>query len=415
MGGRMPPMLENINQKMMVRKILLLAFLLGILASCGRKTADTIVDNETGIHITVEKDIPEDSRLDLSSFLDSVRFIKLETTPECLIASISDVFFVEDLVIVTAKPSSCIFIFGRDGKYRYKIDKRGRGPGEYNEIGQSLYDADSRTIIIYDGEARKMLFYSLSGEFIREITNFSERTVVRDVINLPDGRFLCYTSDYFTNDPRVDPRFAGLWITDSEGRYLKTLLTYDTPYPTTSRYYDSYMCRDGDQNIILSDRISNDLYCFNASQDDKLSKYITYDIKGPQIYKYKGIRDFTPDMKYVSATDVQVKGNYIYSTWLTADGFFAFSVCNVEKEDFRIASNKNLSDPAMPAVVGWPLDCNLPDVIVQAVEPNIIEDYVFGNSLPEISADLLRNLTVGMTKDQISGMNPILQLWYVKK
>ncbi len=58
--------------------------------------------------------------------------MSLETKDECLISEIDKMTIQDDRIYI--KDGEKIFVFDRNGKFLYKIDKRGNGPGEYVDL-----------------------------------------------------------------------------------------------------------------------------------------------------------------------------------------------------------------------------------------------------------------------------------------
>lgn len=194
--------------------LILFALTIGLI-SCAERVSDGSA-GEGWITLRIDPGAISEPELKIDSFVDSVRFVKLETTERCIIGQISRLFFIDSLLVAVDRKAGTLLFFDNRGKYLRTLDKRGRAPGEYTRITCALYDSIRQQIAIYDGPMRKLLFYRLDGTLIREIPDFCEQTVIRDLINLPDGRFLCYTDDGFVGqgqgiDSSLAARFRYLY------------------------------------------------------------------------------------------------------------------------------------------------------------------------------------------------------------
>ncbi len=108
---------------------LLFALLLCFSACSSKKNSTKDVGIKT---ITIEID-GEDQRT-FSQLVDSISFIALETNPESLIGAISELKILNSKAYVLDKrKSNCLFVFDINGRYLFKIDESGKGPGEFVE------------------------------------------------------------------------------------------------------------------------------------------------------------------------------------------------------------------------------------------------------------------------------------------
>lgn len=383
--------------------------LLCLLISCGKKRTGVSVDQTQAVTIPVKfQNLAADSKLKLSDFVDSVKWIPLELTQECIIGKISQVYFLDSLILVVDTKAGTLLFFDMNGKYRNKIDRRGKGPGEYATIRHALYDFERNRIMVYDDILRKLIYYRMDGTMIKEIQNFNEGYVIRDLVNLPDGRFLCYTDDGFIGQGQgTDDRFVGMWLTDSTGRFICNLLHYDILYPRASNTYQTYLHKQPNGEVIFMDPIHNDVYLFST---DTLRLRIRYDIQGPKAVDYPGTE--ITDQPYISATLADWKGNYLYTWWADDKHKIIFTLFDHTTGTFQAAGNMDADIPG--AVSALPVYSNLEKVYLSVIPGSAFTRLLStGISMPE-TKDRIHNLTVGMTSDQIESMNPILQLWFVK-
>ena len=62
--------------------------------------------------------------LNYSSFVDSISYISLETTDQCLVGSIKDVIISDKYILVLDKILPVVWIFDKEGHYLTKIDRK---------------------------------------------------------------------------------------------------------------------------------------------------------------------------------------------------------------------------------------------------------------------------------------------------
>lgn len=146
-----------------IRPLLLIAA--SFCVSCASESSpDLVVDT-----ITVPLN-RNSGTIKMSDIVDSLEYIRLETTEECLIGKVDRIIPLEDyFLLVDRRKTRSVFIFDRAGKFVRKIAFRGRGPQEYIALTDADYDTDAKRLIILDSFGRKLLFYSLDGEFVKKI------------------------------------------------------------------------------------------------------------------------------------------------------------------------------------------------------------------------------------------------------
>ena len=154
--------------------------LLSGLAGCSKATvtdSDIYVDPvpTPSVQVSPVASIPSLNlgQSDDTCFLDkevaNMRLIPLETTDDCLIGRISDMFIVGDtLVVIDGEKSKQIYLYGLDGKLINKFGKVGAGPGEYLTISQAT--VTDTGISILDLHTARYITYDYSGNIVNTIT-----------------------------------------------------------------------------------------------------------------------------------------------------------------------------------------------------------------------------------------------------
>ena len=96
----------------------------------------------------------------------SMNMLKLEESDEYPIGEIKKLILTNrNIYILDQRRSKSVFIYNRDGKLENVIHRVGPGPGEYITSDDMNLDKESNNIVILDGSARKLLFYSEKGQF----------------------------------------------------------------------------------------------------------------------------------------------------------------------------------------------------------------------------------------------------------
>jgi hypothetical protein len=101
----------------------------------GDSSNETVTPGDSGT-TDFRIDITNPANLSIKDMWDKIELVPLETTEECMISSLTDVVYRDNIYYVLDEQQSSLFLFSDDGKYINKIQRQGRGPGEY----MMLYD-----------------------------------------------------------------------------------------------------------------------------------------------------------------------------------------------------------------------------------------------------------------------------------
>jgi hypothetical protein len=121
------------------------------------------------------KDVPiiiniDSVKLDALKF-SHIQYIQLETTDECLIGRTVKVLIKDSKIYVADfNKAMALFVFDMNGKFLFKIARRGQGPGDY----VSFFDFDIQSngdIYMFDQHTKKILIYNQTGEYLRKINS----------------------------------------------------------------------------------------------------------------------------------------------------------------------------------------------------------------------------------------------------
>jgi hypothetical protein len=154
----------------------------------------------------------------LSEIVDSISYIQLETTDECLIASIGLMKYHDRHYYIYDIPAKTIYIFSETGKYVSKLCKYGQGAGEYLGINSFTVDSENR-IHVLDLGLKRILIYDKSGEFISQI-DIDMNDYPRDILCLGDKYML------YMPDENIGAR-QGAFIFDPEKNTYMQILQFD--------------------------------------------------------------------------------------------------------------------------------------------------------------------------------------------
>ena len=125
---------------------------------------------------------PDDisKKVTYSSLIEDYYIVPLDTSTQALIANI-DKLIIEDekYFISDARGQGKILVFDKTGKFLYSIGSKGQSNAEYTMLGNFTIDKENKQIIILDIGGQKLLYYTLTGEFIKAVPlqSFSARKI----------------------------------------------------------------------------------------------------------------------------------------------------------------------------------------------------------------------------------------------
>lgn len=179
-------------------RIKLLIFLLIILCSCGNKSTKETINGDSVIKIDLLSE-PGTKMTKLSEFAVNIEYIPLQTTEGSLIGDfVLKIVNVDDRIYIeNSGQDGEILCFNMDGKFLYKIKKKGRGPEEYTNIEDFDVSSDNKSLTILSSLNSKLLTYRISdtGFIFQRSVSFSDPKPYRiSIVPETDNLFLAIPS-----------------------------------------------------------------------------------------------------------------------------------------------------------------------------------------------------------------------------
>ncbi len=151
--------------------------------------------NDASVIISVNSQT-SDRKIKMSELYSALEYIKLETTPESLIAQVSKIIPLDTQLLIVDKESSKILLFDVNGKFMRTIGSKGVGAGEFIEIEDVAVDKKGEEIFVLEHSGKRILIYDLKGNFANDIkTDF----IAHEIEYLGNGSLACYC-DYSANE-----------------------------------------------------------------------------------------------------------------------------------------------------------------------------------------------------------------------
>ena len=139
--------------------------------SCKELHKESSLSLKTAESKMLELDIDLDKNtLPFDSLMDFVSFVKLETTGDNLVGSVSQILFARNkIVVVDSYVSKTITVYDESGKFLNKIGKLGQGPGEYSYLGHVTLTPDKSMVVVVDMGSGYLKYFGLDGDFIKSV------------------------------------------------------------------------------------------------------------------------------------------------------------------------------------------------------------------------------------------------------
>lgn len=234
----------------------------------------------------------ENSRsVSLSTFVEKVEYIPLETTEECLLSNELQVFVGDNDIIVGDQKAQKFYRFDSKGKFLNTIGKRGEGPEEY--IYSISFYADKDYVYIIDANAKRLNKYSHDGKFIEK----NSTDLVSWSLEKEGDNFICYNFLYNRIGGKED--VYELFLLDSKGKQIKKQPTTVTSAKDNAILFTFPFFYRYDGKIFYKNAVTEFVYRI----DNKLNMNPAYQIIGGG--NNNGREDYKDIQKYAKAMSVR--------------------------------------------------------------------------------------------------------------
>ena len=134
-----------------MKKIVLIMIICFTL-SCGKNKTYKNFSNATFNIEVKECDINNTRKL--SDLVESIKYIPLETTEDCLIGKVSKIKYYEGKFYIYDKTTRTVFLYNEEGKFLFKYSAFGKGPFEYIKLNDMDIDSEGNCYLL---ETRKII------------------------------------------------------------------------------------------------------------------------------------------------------------------------------------------------------------------------------------------------------------------
>lgn len=231
------------------------SLILTLCLACGCSPANSPKDSSYEV---IEWDSLEEEDV-LSSDLCTMRFIRLQTAPDCILDDIaqmemdSDVFFVMDI-------DQRVFMFNQEGAFLRQIGEKGGARNEYVTLLNFFLDKKQKLVNLVDIAKGAILRYNYQGQFVgatelsSALLSYSSR-----VFGLTDNLVLALQD----NGPGIKYQYALINLARQKVvGHLLPFLSVGTSYSSNAQ---GRVARAGRDTFLLSE-LSDTIYQYTAGK-----------------------------------------------------------------------------------------------------------------------------------------------------
>lgn len=201
------------------------------------------INNEQEITITVSPDEAVEN-IKASELYADIHYIPLETRDDCLIGEVSDLIKYKNRFYILDKDITySVFCFDESGKFLFKINNIGTGPGEYVRLTGFSINTDNDQLVLFDGATDRILLYSLEGKYIE---SYKLGFHANEFSYMSDGFYAFYAAFTLSNNNLLKGgMYPNLIITNEKFEITKTGMQYSenanfAAIPMSMKSFNSY-------------------------------------------------------------------------------------------------------------------------------------------------------------------------------
>lgn len=354
-----------------------------------------------------------DQIINLADKVETVELVRLELTDKSMLDRITGVLEYDDKYIVSSSSGQSICVFDKQGKFLYNIGSVGRADNEYLVIGRIMLDEKQEQLIVYDIMSCRLVYYTMSGEFVKAESLKDIEGSFDEIINLPNGNFLIYR---YAHTSKNSTSLNTLREITPSGEVVATHWQDDTVQPNVGGS-DMEYAPNGKVAITSKEVIGQ------LEFGDKVDTIVMYDVQGPTAKTYAGIgnKEFVDNWINGKTFNAQVRtaytDRYILSTW-NGDtvGDMYNSLYDRQKGDVVVGRRFDFAAAdgtrAFPSAVVEEgtydivlfVSTNMRNSVVVPIYPDL---FLASDKYAQYQHEIIG-------EQEIEEMNPVLQIWKFK-
>jgi len=179
-----------------------------------------------------------DTVIPYTFLIDKLWTIQLETNDDILIKHCDRILAHDRKIIILDRDQQVVFIFNMKGHFLTKIDKQGKGPGEYISV-EGMHINNDGLIVLHDAPNKKNLLFNTNGEYVDKSNTYVN--IFNNQMELDNGDYAYYTGKKYSENEKV----RNSTITIVSDKKLNCYLPNHEDVEIKIRTTDSYLFRGG--------------------------------------------------------------------------------------------------------------------------------------------------------------------------
>lgn len=293
----------------------------------------------------------------IDGLFDSIRFVPLETDSNCMIGEINKIEFYDDkFFILDWDITKTLFCYDKNGKFLYKINNVGKGPGEYLSLTDFSINEQKKELVLLDFRSQKIITYDFEGAFIKEI-NYVDKLGIRGISHIHIANRLTYVE--LDNPEPSLKKFVKIFDGTKEvGGFFKI----DKHNWNIPAGFNSSFSRNKNSSFLYISKTSDIIYSINKYDFDP---FYYVDFQGAKV-SYKTINprldDYEKSKELLNQDSYRLNGNVFKADSIV---YFSFSIgsmpfvynCffNEKNSDLIISHFVNDENDVRFNFIGYPL------------------------------------------------------------
>lgn len=344
-------------------------------------------NDQKDIGTIYEFDIPEainnPEQIKMSDFVSEISYVELETIEESLLGNIERIIPTVDNYIVSTNNSQ-LKLFSKGGTYIRDIGKTGKGPGEYQSIGNLFWDEKEKEIIVQSIQSNSLVFYSISGDHLK---TFKMPFYLQFLNRLSNGSYL--GAALFPT--QMDSVFATYVLFDTDGMVKPLWASKDKPNSDRpSLFMKHYFCQMGELDLFFPPRSDTVYVIDNNTVRPFASMNLLGKVLPDEVYFSQERNRDLWDRSFIAYGSKGISKNEFLVTYKVENTYYSV-ICNTrtgKTKAIEMGENgiPNDIDGGIP-IMGFSYLSQYKNLMLQGMSPIILKSGIEEGHFKNVSAE----------------------------